>query len=203
MPGPRRFHSEVRQLLRDRVLDVARDLVVDRGWTAVNMSRLAREVGISRAGLYNEFGTRQDLAGALVAREADRFLRGVVEAIDRHPGDIVDGLAAAAAHTLDVGDDNELLLSVVSGHRDESELLSLVAVDSETVLGRAMQVVADQIRAHRTELGEHDVHTVTEVFVRLTVSHLLQSRGPHADAIAQIRATVAGLLATLPAPAAG
>lgn len=200
MVEPRRFRTDVRQLLRDRVLDTARDLVTERGWSAVNMSRIAREVGISRATLYNEVGSRQNLASALVTREADRFLNGVVQSIRSAP-DIVDGLTAAAEHTLAVGDDNELLRAVVADRQQESELLSLVAVDTDTVLGHAADLVAVEVRSRLPGLDELTAGTLTEVFVRLTVSHLLQPRGPHAAAAQQIRAVVSGLLAVQPRPA--
>ncbi|WP_082781283.1 TetR family transcriptional regulator [Gordonia sp. QH-12] len=202
MGESRTFHSEVRSLLRNRILDTAGDLVIAHGWSSVNMSRVAREVGISRAGLYNEMGTRQDLAAALVAREADRFLTGVTEAISTHAPDLVEGLAAAAAVTLATGEQNRLLLSVVSegARARETELLSLVAVDSETVLGRAMQVVAEQSRSVAPEIGDADRATLVEVFVRLTVSHLLQPRGDHTAAVDQIRATVRGLISTFVQP---
>ncbi|GEE01678.1 putative transcriptional regulator, TetR family protein [Gordonia spumicola] len=195
----RSFQSEVRDLLRNRILDTARDLVIDGGWSSVNMSKVARMVGISRAGLYNEMGTRQDLAAALVAREADRFLTGVADAIASHPDDLVAGLAAAAASTLRTGEENRLLLSVVQGvsGTPESELLSLVAVDSETVLGRAMETVSEQVRLISPAMPDDDLALVTEVMVRLTVSHLLQPRGDQQAAVDQIRATMRGLTATL------
>lgn len=40
------FQSEMRQLLRDRIIDAGRRILVTEGWGAVNMSRLAKEVGV-------------------------------------------------------------------------------------------------------------------------------------------------------------
>ncbi|WP_341268297.1 MULTISPECIES: TetR family transcriptional regulator [Gordonia] len=199
MSQTRSFQSEVRDLLRNRILDTSRDLVIDGGWSSVNMSKVARMVGISRAGLYNEMGTRQELATALIAREADRFLTGVAAAIAAHPDDLVAGLAAAAASALQTGVENRLLLSVVQGASGtpESELLSLVAVDSETVLGRAMETVSEQAHLVSPSVSDDDLATLSEVLVRLTVSHLLQPRGDQQAAVDQIRATMRGLTATL------
>jgi AcrR family transcriptional regulator len=57
-----------RARLRELALDAARDVVLDRGWAAVRMGAIAKEIGISRQTLHGEFGTKDDLGNALVMR---------------------------------------------------------------------------------------------------------------------------------------
>ena len=72
--------------LRERLCDAAAELVTTVGWGRVTMARLAEVVGVSRQTVYNEIGTKNDLAEAVVLRELDRFLAGVTAAFDAHPG---------------------------------------------------------------------------------------------------------------------
>ena len=88
MPAAPSFQAEVRQLLHTRILDAAHALVCAEGWQAVNMSRIATTVGISRQVLYKEIGAKQALGEALVQRETSRFITGVITAIQSHPGDV-------------------------------------------------------------------------------------------------------------------
>ncbi|MFD6453157.1 TetR/AcrR family transcriptional regulator, partial [Nocardia sp. NPDC060220] len=100
MAEPPNFQAEMRQLLRDRMIDAARTMVVSEGWGAVNMSRVAKEVGISRPVLYKEIGTKQALADALIERETGIYLTGIAETLARHPADPLAGMTAAAEYTL-------------------------------------------------------------------------------------------------------
>ncbi len=189
-------------LLRERILDTARDLVVAHGWSAVSMTRLARVVGVSRASLYAEIGTRDELAAAVIERETDRFLSGVVSGIRNHADDIVEGLAEAAEFVLSYGDSNQLLRSILGqGDQTEGLLLSLIAVDPDTVLGRASRSVSDEISSLSQGLAEELRRTIVEVFVRLIVSHLLQPSGSRSHAVDQVRTVVRGLFALQASPA--
>ena len=62
---------------RERILDAAWQITSEQGWSAITMSRLGEAAGVSRQSVYNEFGTKQQVAEALVARELQRFLAAV------------------------------------------------------------------------------------------------------------------------------
>ncbi len=51
------------------ILDVAAQIVTNEGVSAVNMDRLGRDAGISKALVYNYFPNRNDLLRALLLRE--------------------------------------------------------------------------------------------------------------------------------------
>ena len=57
--------------MRDRVVDAAIRVTTERGWAKVTMSRLADDVGVSRQTVYNEVGSKNDLAEAMVDEEVE------------------------------------------------------------------------------------------------------------------------------------
>lgn len=183
------FQSEMRLLLRDRALDAAREVVCTEGWGAVNMSRIAKDVGISRPVLYKEIGTRQALADALIERELGAFLRGIVDTVAEHPDDPVAGMTRAAEYTLRTGADNTLLKAVLSGrHSSDTTLLPALMTEPEPVLGRAIAalVAAMRERYEVPTLSDDDLNSLIEILARLTLSHLFQPIGPIDHAVAQI-----------------
>ncbi|MFF3602226.1 TetR/AcrR family transcriptional regulator [Streptomyces sp. NPDC002463] len=62
---------------REALLDAALAALAHHPWSAVRMSDLAAAARVSRQTLYNEFGSKDGLARALVRREADAYLHGV------------------------------------------------------------------------------------------------------------------------------
>ena len=81
------YSVAARELLRDTLLDAARDELRERQWGEITMADIARAAGVSRQTLYKEFGSRDAFAQALVLREADRFLASVETAVRAHIDD--------------------------------------------------------------------------------------------------------------------
>src|SRR5690606_11304926 len=69
---------------RESLLDAAYAALARRPWSAVRMVDVAAAAGVSRQTLYNEFGSKDGLARALVRRETDGYLPGVDRALTRH-----------------------------------------------------------------------------------------------------------------------
>ena len=59
---------------REQLLDVAKAIVLERGFHAVSIERVARDAGISRPIVYGHFGDLPGLLEALIAREGQRAL---------------------------------------------------------------------------------------------------------------------------------
>ncbi|MFD3425990.1 TetR family transcriptional regulator [Nocardia fluminea] len=197
MAEPPNFQAEMRQVLRDRMIDAARTMVVSEGWGAVNMSRVAKEVGISRPVLYKEIGTKQALADALIERETGVYLTGIAETLARHPGDPLAGMTAAAEYTLRAAGDNTLIKAVLSARQDgDTALLPALMSDPEPVLGRAVAALSATVREQYefASLSDDELTSVVEIMVRLTLSHLFQPTGSVDRAVAQVGAVLSGVM---------
>jgi len=70
---------------RERIVEAAVAMTTEAGWSGVTMAALADRVGVSRQTVYNEVGSKEGLAEAVILRELARFLAVVSAAFDRHP----------------------------------------------------------------------------------------------------------------------
>ncbi|GAA3821316.1 TetR/AcrR family transcriptional regulator [Nocardioides panacisoli] len=164
--------------LRDRLLDAATHLLLSEGWGRVTMARLADEVGVSRQTVYNEIGTKKDLAEALVMRELDRFLAGVVRSFDENPDDLVQAIRDSARRVLKYARNNALLHAVVSAtHGADTELLPLLTTHAEFLLGGAKLVVGERIATYDIPLPEDRLDSAVDMVVRVVLSHVMQPSG--------------------------
>ncbi|WMD04042.1 TetR/AcrR family transcriptional regulator [Streptomyces sp. FXY-T5] len=100
---------------RESLLDAAYTALVRRPWSAVRMVDVAAAAGVSRQTLYNEFGSKDGLARALVRREADGFLAGVDRALTTEHGDPRDRLTSAAEWTASAARENILVRAMLTG----------------------------------------------------------------------------------------
>jgi AcrR family transcriptional regulator len=69
---------------------------------------------VSRQTLYNEFGSKEGLARALVRREADGYLTGVERSLTGH-GDARERLTATAEWTASAARENALVRAMLTG----------------------------------------------------------------------------------------
>jgi AcrR family transcriptional regulator len=99
---------------RESLLDAAYTALARRPWSAVRMVDVAAAAGVSRQTLYNEFGSKEGLARALVRREADGYLAGVERALATH-SDARERLTAAAEWTAALARDNALVRAMLTG----------------------------------------------------------------------------------------
>src|SRR3954467_2569755 len=99
---------------RESLLDAAYTALARRPWCAVRMVDVAATAGVSRQTLYNEFGSKEGLARALVRRETDGYLAGIDRALAQ-PLDVRERLTATAEWTASAARDNPLVRAMVTG----------------------------------------------------------------------------------------
>jgi AcrR family transcriptional regulator len=99
---------------RESLLDAAYTALLRRPWFAVRMVDVAAAAGVSRQTLYNEFGSKDGLARALVRREADGYLAGVERALATRT-DPFERLAAGAEWTVSAARGNALVRAMLTG----------------------------------------------------------------------------------------
>ncbi|MEU0384879.1 TetR/AcrR family transcriptional regulator [Streptomyces chartreusis] len=99
---------------RESLLDAAYTALARRPWSAVRMVDVAAAARVSRQTLYNEFGSKDGLARALVRREADGYLAGVDRALTAH-GDPRERLTATAEWTTSAARENALVRAMLTG----------------------------------------------------------------------------------------
>jgi len=99
---------------RESLLDAAYEALARRPWSAVRMVDVAAAAGVSRQTLYNEFGSKEGLARALVRREADGYLTGVERALTGH-GDALQRLTVTAEWTASTAQENALVRAMLTG----------------------------------------------------------------------------------------
>ncbi|MCF3133569.1 TetR/AcrR family transcriptional regulator [Streptomyces olivochromogenes] len=99
---------------RESLLDAAFTALARRPWSTVRMVDVAAAAGVSRQTLYNEFGSKEGLARALVRREADRYLAGVERALTAH-AEPRDRLTATAEWTTSAARENDLVRAMLTG----------------------------------------------------------------------------------------
>jgi AcrR family transcriptional regulator len=160
---------------RQRIVAAAARLTTRSGWSAVTMSRLADEVGVSRQTVYNEVGSKPELAEAMILDELARFLALVHQAFDQHPDDLVQAIRSAARAVLELAQDNTLLRAVVSAtHGADTELLPLLTTHAQPLLSTAKTVIADRLAPFALPFDERRLAAAIDVIVRVVLSHVMQ-----------------------------
>ncbi|MFH0242439.1 TetR/AcrR family transcriptional regulator [Streptomyces sp. HK10] len=107
---------------RQALLRAARVALHDRPWPRVRMVEVAAAAGFSRQTLYSEFGSKDGLGTALVARELEAFLdhtaraaRRVARATAGPAADPVAGCAAAAVSVVGAAHRDPLVRAALTG----------------------------------------------------------------------------------------
>ena len=163
------FREQVHQMLRESILDAAWGRAAKSEWDVVRIADIARDVGVSRQTIYNEFGSRQALVEAYISHEIENLIAEVERSVRANAHDPGAALQAAFGLFLRLASD-EPVIQMITSDAGEDQLVPLL-----TKLGRA---IADE-RITRLivdvwpRVDASDAELVAESLVRLAISHAL------------------------------
>jgi AcrR family transcriptional regulator len=186
-----------RLLLRETILQAADRLLAEQSWAAVTMAQVATGAGVSRQTVYNEFGNRAELARAYAIWSAQGLLDDVERSVAEHRDDLLDALVSTFSTLLAVGHQHPLIRAL--GDDDGSGELAgaLVSGPRSVLVVVASDRLTGIIGATWPDLPQPTVVAVSEVLVRLAVSHLLLPSSTPEAAAEQVAVVLAPLLASL------
>jgi AcrR family transcriptional regulator len=181
------FADRTKRRLRDELLDAAQEAVVAGGYDGLRMGEVARRTGVSRQTVYNEFGDKWGLLEAVAARETERFLLDVNDALAKQSNPI-DGLRAAVERSLALAGENPLIKAALSqpGSDQASQLLT---TRGQQVLELAHLRLGAHVREHWPEVPAEDATSCVDVALRVVISHIV-TPGPPPAAVADQLARV-------------
>lgn len=175
------YREAARQLLRQTLLDATRGLLEQRPWAQITMADIASRAGVSRQTLYNELGSREQLAQAFVLREAERFIAEVRQAIEAHLDDPTAALAAALQLFLDTAG-MDPMVGMLLDDDGTGGLLPLITTRSRPVIDWAGSQIADAISAGWPAVPPGDALLLAQSLVRLAISYLTVPTSPPGQA---------------------
>jgi AcrR family transcriptional regulator len=191
-----------RELLRNTLLDAARDELERRDWAQITMTDIAVAAGVSRQTLYKEFGSRDEFAQAFVMREGDRFLLAVEQAVREHLDDPATALSAAFDVFLTAAAEDPLVRTLLSSDQTYS-LLPLITTQGEPVVARATEHLAAIVCSGWPQVMPPDARLLAECLVRLAISYAALPAGPTGMTAASVTTLLGPYIERLLADAAG
>lgn len=163
---------------RQPIIEAAVEMTARDGWAAVTMTRLAEQVGVSRQTVYNEIGSKNSLADAMLAHELGRFLAVIGAAFDRHADDLVEAIYDAVRDVLDLARDNLLVRAIASAtHGADTELVPLLTTHAEALLIEVKTMLAARVESYRPGLTGEQIEVLIDLMTRTVLSHVVQPTG--------------------------
>jgi len=153
--------------LREHILDAAEACLLDNGALGRIHGSIAARAGVSRPTVYKYVGDQDEIIGALLLREADRFLRmlaPLIESCDSLREWLEEFVVVSVGHIRD----SPLFTRLLS---DQPQfLLPWLTTHAEPNLRGALSSMAPQLAHEHPGPGEAQVAIVVEWAIRLAVS---------------------------------
>jgi AcrR family transcriptional regulator len=164
--------------MRQAVLNAVRALLMERGWSRTTISDVAMGAGVSRQEIYEEFGTRQGLAEAYVARDVTRMIT-VLEAGIRDQREEPFVAVRLALETFLKLASGEPVIQIIVAGVDEGGLLGLLTSLGRAIAAERLTVVFQEIWPNVRDV---DARLFADTVVRLAISHAVIPTGPVREA---------------------
>lgn len=85
---------------RAKVLDAARDLIIERGHEQVSLKEICDRSGVSNGSVFHHFGSKEGIVRQLFAQERGAYLHAVQQAIMAYKGDPCEAFGAGTKAAL-------------------------------------------------------------------------------------------------------
>lgn len=149
-----------RRQTREEILDAALAVITENGAAALNLTEVARRVGLRQPSLYQYFDSRLAVYDALFARGMAQHLDLVRHALaTREPG--LAALREIVISTVRFSVDNPVLAQLVFAPTvpgfEPSEQAYRPSLTVQELMAQAMQTAVDRRELHRAAASEHGV----------------------------------------------
>ena len=162
------FRSRARELLRETLLDAARQTLGERAWSEVVMDDIALAAGVSRGTLYKHFVSRRAFGRAIAAHEMRSALAEVERVLRASPDDPERTIADAFDVLLSAGAQAPLLRQIVTPQPAGGAAAELLDTDGLFVEARTELCLA--LVDVWPRLSQSDAGLVSESVLRLALS---------------------------------
>lgn len=153
------------------MLDALHDLLVDRDWSAITMTHVAKAAGVSRQTVYNEFGSRYGLAQAYALRIAGTFAAHVSAAIEENVDDIHGALYAGFSDFFVRSAEDPIIRSLLAGDAN-ADLLKLITTDAAPLITTASNTLTASFTTSWLNLAEVDAVRIARAVTRMALSYV-------------------------------
>lgn len=167
------FREQVHHMLRASILDAARERATHTDWDGVRIADIAKDVGVSRQTIYNEFGTKQQLAETLFNREMQVFLDGIV-GVCRSATDLESAMRNALDWMFSEARTHAMLQRMLSdAHEGSSTALLPLLTTNANVIVRPTRTLLAELFDERWPVPGRETERIADVVVRLSMSHVV------------------------------
>lgn len=173
--------SEFRRELREQVLQSAFEQLEEVGWDHVRVGKIAEAVGVSRPTIYAEFGNKEGIGEALVLREVDDFIQGVLSRLERNKDDPEKAFRSSVQYTFMAAKKSPVLRVALSGEQGADSLLQLLTTRSQPVIYTATDRLVEWFVTTFPAVSPKQARPPIDAIVRLMVSFVMFPGTPQRD----------------------
>ena len=186
------FAEASKHLLRSTLLDGLRTLLREKDWARITMADVARQAGVSRQTVYNEFSSRAGLSQAYALRLADEFTAEIASAVAENVDDVEGALRSGFARFFASAADDPLIQSLLSGEA-KPDLLKLITTDAAPIITSASATLEVMLVESWIAVDETTAGRIARMIARMALSYVAMP--PAADADSDVADDLAVVLA--------
>jgi TetR/AcrR family transcriptional repressor of mexJK operon len=168
--------SDLRSALKKRqILDGARQIFLQNGYTGASMDEIAVQAGVSKGTLYNHFDSKDNLFKALIHAEAGRIARELpsCNSEDLNPASALRQIGMAILEIMEAPATVATLRLVIGTLGRFPRLGEEFLTRS---LGRTVERIAEYLGTHVAvdDIWIQDAHTTAEQFAKWCLAHAME-----------------------------